>query len=119
MVKQYGAPDDPPGQGKASNRYADRRKDAEPKPKEEDPSPPEEVVTRFHKNVPVDTRREDIHHTLGFGPTNAAPGDHNHRSEGTPLFDGLTVSGSRGGNAALLSLLNILAQFGLKDSTTP
>jgi hypothetical protein len=116
MTKQYGAVDPPPGQ--TSNKYQDQRHDAEPKAKEPDPSPDTDTVIKLHKNAPTDTRAEDQHHTLGFGHNQAARGDHDHRSEGTPLFDGVTLTGAKGGNTALQSVINLLVQWGAKDTTT-
>lgn len=115
MVEQYGVinPNDPSQKDKG---YASRA--PEPKPKQ-DPSPKAEVVIKFHNNAPVNGKREDIHHTVGFGPLEAAPGDHNHRTEGIPLFDGVTLTGSRAGNAAVQSIIALLVQWGAKDSTVP
>lgn len=117
MSRQYGAPKSAPGQDDGS--YQGKRRDAEPKPKEPDPSPPAKVVEEFHKNAAVDTRREDIHHTIGTGPNNAASGDHTHRGgDSVLLLDGVTISGSKGGNIALGSVIAALVQLGAKDSTT-
>lgn len=119
MARQYGAPPDPGGKpaGKGQS-YASRAQNAEPQPKTPDASPPSDVVLKFHKNAPTDTRAEDIHHTLGFSSGQAAKGDHNHRTEGTPLFDGVTITGAKGGNAALASVIALLVQWGAKDGTT-
>lgn len=118
MARQYGSPPTDPRQ-QAGPGYSDRR-DPEPKAKAPDPDPPTDVVERFHSSAAVDTRREDMHHTLGTSPNQAASGAHTHRSDGLsiPLFDGLSLSGSKGGNVALTNLIALLAQYGLKDNTT-
>jgi hypothetical protein len=82
--------------------------------------PDSKQVEDFHTNDDVDVRSESHHHTLGYGRTQAALGDHNHQNgNGAPIFEGMTVTGSKGGNTALGSLLAVLVQFGLTDSTTP
>lgn len=62
---------------------------------------------------------EAQHHTLGPSQNQAAPGNHNHDG-GTsiPLWEGNTISGSRGGNMALASVISILVQKGAVDATT-
>lgn len=84
------------------------------------PSPRE--VAAIHARSDVDSSVSAQHHTLGIGHNQASTGDHAHdgkssRKVGTGL--GLTVSGSRGGNAALASLLSMLAQVvDFTDNTT-
>lgn len=79
-----------------------------------------EEVEKFHQNSDVDTRRESMHHTLGGGPNQAAPGDHNHRGgDSSPLLSGMLIAGSRGGNAALASVIAALVALGAEDSSTP
>lgn len=117
MARQYGAPKFVPGKDDGS--YQGKRRDAEPQAKSPDPSPPPKVVEDFHKNAAVDTRREDIHHTIGTGPQQAASGDHNHRGgDSVLLLDGVTISGSKAGNVALGSVIAALVQLGAKDTTT-
>ena len=117
MARQYGAPR---GKESVDESYSSRRKDAEPKAKEADPSPPADVVDRFHNNADTDKRKEAVHHTIGTGPNNAASGDHVHDgSSGVALMEGITITGSKGGNTALASVINALVTtFGAKDSTT-
>jgi hypothetical protein len=83
--------------------------------------PGAEELEKFHQNADTDTRKESIHHTLGGRSTQASPGDHNHRgADGSArLFEGITVSGSRGGNVALNSVIQALVQLGLIDNSTP
>lgn len=82
--------------------------------------PPEaEAVTTFHTNADTDTRPESIHHTLGPSPSQAASGDHRHRGgDSALLLDGVVISGSRGGNVALLGVIQALVALGVTDSTT-
>lgn len=116
MARQYGAPPDDPGEKKGPG-YSDRRRDAPPTPKDPDPSPSRDVVEKFHRNASVNTRDEDIHHTIG--PGGAASYSHSHKgSDSVALFEGMTISGSKGGNAALASVIAMLVEFGAKDSTT-
>jgi len=88
--------------------------------KQGDP-PSAEVVTAFHTNADVDTRPESIHHTTGPNSGQASPGDHNHRGgDSVFLGAGLTITGSRGGNVALLSVIQVLVgALGVTDNTTP
>lgn len=81
---------------------------------------PEEVKL-FHTKADTDSSALSIHHTLGIKNTQASPGDHIHDGKTSKkLMSGITVSGSRGGNAALGSLITALANaFGFTDSTTP
>lgn len=82
------------------------------------PPTPEEV-DRFHENAPRDSRKEDIHHTIGTGRNQASAGDHNHRGgDSVQLLAGITITGSRGGNIALLSVIQCLVALGATDSTT-
>lgn len=82
------------------------------------PAEAEEVNT-FHTNADTDVRAESVHHTLGAGGTQASPGDHRHRGgDSQPLMAGITFSGSRGGNVALLTVIQGLVALGATDSTT-
>jgi hypothetical protein len=90
------------------------------KPATNAPEPRE--VNRLHARSDVDSSTTAQHHTLGIKHTQAAYGDHVHdgkssRKVGQGLS--LTVSGSRGGNAALASLLTMLGQIiEFTDNTT-
>lgn len=119
MARQYGAPkEDPRSQ---QERGPGQRKDPTPKVKDPDPSPPAGVVAKFHKQAPVDVRKDDIHHTIGPSPTQAASGSHNHRDgDSTLLFEGFTLTGSRSSLVSVWpSLSAVLVALGAKDSTTP
>jgi hypothetical protein len=84
------------------------------------PYPTAELVEQFHTNSDVNSRREAQHHTLGVGEFQASPGPHTHRGgDSVPLLTGVTLSGSRGGNVALLSVIQALVALGATDSTTP
>lgn len=81
--------------------------------------PTSEQVAEFHTNADTDTRVEAIHHTLGPAPTQAASGDHRHRGgDSAPLLGGMTITGSRGNNVALLSVISCLVALGATDSST-
>jgi hypothetical protein len=81
--------------------------------------PDSQAVDDFHTNSDLDTRKESQHHTLGPSPTQASPGDHTHDGGDSPLLlTGLTISGSRGGNTSLPSIIACLVRLGAKDSST-
>ena len=76
-------------------------------------------VDDFHEQSDLDTRSESQHHTLGGKQDQASPGNHTHDG-GTsqPLWAGHTITGSRGGNMALASVISLLVQKGATDATT-
>lgn len=119
-IRQYGeAPTygpQPPG----AAQYGGDRKDPAARPKDPDPSPPKDVVDKFHKNAGVDTRKEDIHHTIGPGPTQAASGAHTHNgTDGPLLLEGFSLTGSKGSPSTVLpSIIACLARLGATDNTT-
>jgi len=81
--------------------------------------PSSNVVDDFHTNSDVDTRPESQHHTLGPSDTQASPGNHQHDGGTSPLLlTGFTITGSRGGNTALQSVIACLVRLGATDSTT-
>lgn len=86
-------------------------------------SPSHDQVKKFHEKADKDGSPKAIHHTLGPSANQAAAGDHSHDGGNSAKLDqlmaGITVTGSRGGNAAVASLLSQLSsQFGLVDNTT-
>lgn len=84
-----------------------------------DRPPSAEEVERLHTNADTDARKEASHHTLGIGDNQAASGSHNHRGgDSVQLLAGITLTGSRGGNIALLSVIQALVALGATDSTT-
>lgn len=86
-----------------------------------DPNPPPQVVNAFHKRSDVDSKTNAQHHTLGPGHNQSSPGDHKHDGTSSKrLGDGLTISGSAAGNAALNSVITQLTTIlGWTNSTTP
>lgn len=85
-------------------------------------SPPPGRVNGFHTRDDVDSSQLSHHHTCGIGHNQASPGDHVHdgvssRKVGTGLA--ITISGAKGGNAALASLITALKQvMDITDNTT-
>ena len=76
-------------------------------------------VDEFHQQSDADTRSEAQHHTLGPKQDQAAPGNHAHDGgTSASLWAGQTITGSRGGNMALASVIAILVQKGATDATT-
>lgn len=81
--------------------------------------PKESEVRKLHTKSDVDGSKNAQHHTLGSGPNQAAPGDHDHRGgTSVELLKGVTISGARGGNTALASVIAALVDLGATDSTT-
>lgn len=81
------------------------------KEEKKSPFPSPREVNIFHTNSDVDDSVFAIHHTLGIKHNQASTGDHVHdglssRKIGAGMS--LTVTGSKGANAALISLLNML-----------
>lgn len=80
------------------------------------------LVNKFHSRSDVDRSARAQHHTLGFRPNQASPGNHIHdgttaRKLGTGL--GLVLTGSKGGNVALTNLLTMLKNLiDFTDNTT-
>lgn len=80
---------------------------------------PAEQVEAWHRNSDLDLRAEAQHHTLGPRPSQASPGDHIHDGGTSPLLlSGVTLTGSRGGNAALPSIIAALVRLGASDQTS-
>jgi hypothetical protein len=78
-------------------------------------------VTEFHTKDDLDSSQEAHHHSLGPKHDQAAAGDHSHKT-GTgynPALKGVTITGSRGGGAALVSVISALVKLGATDTTTP
>ena len=76
-------------------------------------------VSLFHTNSDVDGSSKALHHSLGSNRGQASPGDHTHDG-GTSklLLEGISVTGSRSGGGALLSVISILTSLGATDATT-
>lgn len=83
------------------------------------PKPTAQEVDDFHTNSDVDLRSESQHHTLGPGPSQAAPGNHKHDGgDSELLLAGETISGSRASDAWRLSVNAILVRLGAQDNST-
>ena len=75
-------------------------------------------VDKIHDQSDLDSRSEAQHHSLGPGHEQAAPGNHSHDGGTSPyLWTGATITGSRGGNMALASVIAALVSKGIVDST--
>lgn len=81
--------------------------------------PSAQEVKDFHTNADTDGTSKSLHHTLGPGVAQASPGNHLHDGgDSKPLLDGFTITGAKGGNTALDSVIAALVQLGATDSTT-
>ena len=77
------------------------------------------AVKDFHQNADTDFGKASAHHTLGVNPSQASPGSHNHDgSNSKALLAGVTLTGAKGGNVALASVIAALVTLGATDSTT-
>lgn len=86
---------------------------------DEGSSPAPQVVEKFHQHSDVDSARDSQHHTLGTGVNQASPGSHRHDgNDSFQLLEGVEITGSKGGNTALASVIAALVGMGAKDSTT-
>lgn len=77
-------------------------------------------VQNIHRNADSDATVFSVHHTLGINSGQASPGNHSHDGKSSKILSGyvannapIAVVGSRGGNAALASLLTALATKGI------
>lgn len=115
MARQYGQrePEQKPGSLKS-------RRDQEPQAKEADPTPPADVVRKFHTNASVDKRPTDIHHTLGPEENQAAGGKHSHNGgDSVLLLEGYTLVGSKAtAEQVIPSIIACLVRLGAEDNTT-
>lgn len=85
----------------------------------EERRPDSRVVADFHTNDDVDSDTDAHHHTLGMGRNQASPGSHKHDgTDSVPLLGDIEITGSRGGNTALASVIAALVALGATDSTT-
>lgn len=85
------------------------------------PSPQD--VNAFHARSDADASQSAQHHSIGIKHNQAAAGDHIHDSKSSRKVGyalGLSISGAKGGNAALASLIAMLGQvMDFTDNTTP
>lgn len=76
-------------------------------------------LIELHTFDDVDASSESHHHTLGSGVNQAAGGAHRHDgTDSVLLLEGTAITGSKGGNLALSSVIAALVQLGATDSTT-
>lgn len=81
--------------------------------------PSQKDVAQFHTNADTDGDEGSLHHTLGPRKGQAAPGDHDHRGgNSVALLQGVTITGAKGSNAALASVIAALVELGATDNTT-
>jgi len=100
----------------AVKQYGESERNVE----QDKPNPTADEVDAFHQNSDLDSRSEAQHHTLGPGPSQAAPGNHRHDGgDSELLLTGVTITGSRGGNTSLPSIIGALVRLGAKDQSTP
>lgn len=81
--------------------------------------PDARTVNEFHSNDDTDKDANAHHHTLGSGANQASPGSHSH--DGTTsvqLLADFSITGSRSGGAALISVISALEQLGAINNTT-
>lgn len=84
------------------------------------PNPSAVEVDTFHTNSDRDSRPEAQHHTLGASSTQASPGNHKHDGgDSELLLTGLTITGAKGGNTSLPSIIACLVRLGATDSSSP
>ena len=84
-----------------------------------DMRPPAREVAEFHSNADTDSSQAALHHTLGMGANQAAPGYHTHDGSNSPLLlEGYTLTGSKSTGAALASIVGALVRLGAVDETT-
>lgn len=81
-----------------------------------------QYVNKLHSRSDVDRSARAQHHTLGFRPNQASPGNHVHdggNSKKIAAGLGLILTGSKGGNVALTNLINMLKPYvEFTDNTT-
>lgn len=84
-------------------------------------APTPAVVSKFHQKSDVDASANAQHHSLGPRSTQSAAGNHTHQigdGGSVPVLDGVSLTGSKGGNAALASVIAALVLLGATDNTT-
>lgn len=87
-----------------------------------DTTPPAQQVNLFHKNADTDSSIEAAHHTCGSRRNQASPGDHIHDGKNCRKIgegQNITLTGAKGGNAALANLITMLQEWiDFTDTTT-
>lgn len=107
MARVYGQTDEDDKNSSAAAPPTDRKPDAQ-------------TVADFHTHADTDAKDTSIHHTLGVGPGQAAPGDHNHDGgDSVLLLEGITITGSKDNPVTVFpSIINALVRLGVRDATT-
>lgn len=94
--------------------------------------PTAQAARDAHRQSDVDSSPQSMHHTLGTARNQSSPGNHIHdgisspklgpmliNTSGSDLTPALSISGSRGGNAAVASIIALLQNFlNFNDNTT-
>lgn len=76
-------------------------------------------VNKFHNKSDVDSSATAQHHTIGPRANQVPSGTHNHDGRNSKkIFEGVTLTGAKGGNAAVASIVAALVQQGAIDNTT-
>lgn len=79
-------------------------------------------INKMHEKSDVNSGPNAQHHTLGTGRNESSPGSHIHGGKDSKKIGdgmGLAISGAKGGNAALGSLITMLKQvITFTDNTT-
>lgn len=111
MARQYGV--DPDEKQAPRDQFIDRK---------DDEAPSAEEVIKFHKFADVDSKPEAMHHTLGPSGNQAAPGNHTHNGQDSPLLlEGMIMVGDKNANppaAVLNSIIQAMVRLGARDNTT-
>lgn len=77
------------------------------------------TVNKFHNKSDLDSAATAQHHTLGPRAGQSSPGPHTHDGKTSQqLLKGFTLTGAKGGNVALASVVAALVQLGATDNTT-
>lgn len=79
-------------------------------------------VNLLHTRSDIDSAAHAAHHSIGTSRNQASAGDHIHDGTSSKLIGngmGLAISGAKGGNAALASLISMLQKvISFTDNTT-
>lgn len=84
--------------------------------------PSSKEVEEFHRNADTDGSSKSVHHTLGSGQSQAAPGNHTHTGGDSVtldrLLDGVTISGSKRGGSVQAKIIAALVGLGATDTSS-
>jgi len=96
---------------------------------------PPDAAAKAHYRSDVDSSQKALHHSLGTGRNQSSPGSHIHDGVSSPklgdmkfdttpgnegeIIPSYVITGSRGGNAAVASMIALLKNFvDFTDNTT-